>query len=219
MGTDRMVSQFAGLSCNQRILKRAMDIVISGLGLLLLGWLILLGAAAATLSTRRIGFFRQVRVGRYGRRFKVVKLRTMKSLPGLDSTVTTAHDCRITRVGKLLRRTKIDELPQLWNVLIGQMSMVGPRPDVPGFADKLTGKDRAILSLKPGMTGPATLCFRDEERLLAKVPDPERHNREVLFPAKVEINLEYLANYTLRADIKYLLWTLVPRLRRADGFL
>jgi lipopolysaccharide/colanic/teichoic acid biosynthesis glycosyltransferase len=123
----------------------------------------------------------------------------------ITTSVTTAKDPRITRLGRFWRRTKIDELPQLWNVLRGEMSLVGPRPEVPGFADLLTGTEALILTVRPGITGPATLHFRDEERLLALQDDPEAYNRTVLFPAKVQMNLEYIRTYSFRRDLA-LLW-------------
>ncbi|MDH3511416.1 MAG: sugar transferase, partial [Gammaproteobacteria bacterium] len=106
------------------------------------------------------------------------------------------------------RRYKLDELPQLWNVLIGNMSFVGPRPDVAGFLDRLEGDDREILKLRPGITGPASIRYRDEEEILAGVDDPERTNIEVIWPDKVRINREYLNNWSFRQDIKYILDTL-----------
>jgi lipopolysaccharide/colanic/teichoic acid biosynthesis glycosyltransferase len=111
-------------------------------------------------------------------------------------------------MGRILRRTKIDELPQLWNVLKGDMSFVGPRPDVSGFADKLMGVERAVLSVRPGITGPASLKYSDEEVLLAKVEDPEVYNREVIWPDKVRINLMYIKNWSLVGDLRYLLQTI-----------
>ena len=144
------------------------------------------------LDTSANGFFTQEHVGRDGRRFRMIKLRTMRVDPGLRTTVTTAGDARITRVGRLLRRAKLDELPQLINVLKGDMSFVGPRPDVPAFADTLAGEDRIILSVRPGITGPATLKYRDEETLLAEADDPEAYNSEVIYPDKVRINREYV---------------------------
>ena len=176
---------------------------------MILWWLILLGFLIATIDTRQNGFFTQNRVGRGGRTFKVVKIRTMRKVQGLDTTVTTSMDARITKWGRILRRLKIDELPQLMNVLLGNMSLVGPRPDVPGYADKLTGDDRVILSIRPGITGPATLKYRDEEEILASVEDPEAYNREVIFPDKVRINREYIKNYTLLSDIRYIIRTVV----------
>ena len=139
--------------------------------------------------------------------FKVVKLRTMR--PENGTTVTTANDARITAMGQRLRRWKLDELPQLWNVLIGDMSFVGPRPDVPGFLDKLTGEDRALLTLRPGITGPASLKYRDEEQILAQVGEPERYNAEVIWPDKVRINLEYLRSWSLGKDLGFIIKTVL----------
>ena len=193
--------------------KRLFDLTAAATGLLATGWLIGLGWVVARRSTGA-GFFAQERVGREGRRFRVVKLQTMRpSAPGA-TTVTASTDPRITRVGRLLRRTKLDELPQLWNVLKGEMSLVGPRPDVPGFADRLQGEDRAVLALRPGITGPATLAFHDEESLLASVDDPEQYNSEVIWPEKVAMNLHYARHCTFLGDCLRLLATVLPPLRR-----
>lgn len=160
---------------------------------------------AASISTGSNGLFIQERVGLYGRRFKIIKIRTMRvSDHARDTTVTCANDVRITKVGRVIRRWKIDELPQLWNIIVGDMSFVGPRPDVPGFADRLTGEEKTILSVRPGVTGPATLKYRDEEEILAKQSDPEAYNREVIFPDKVRINLEYIQNWHFSDDILYI---------------
>lgn len=194
-----------GLSRPDQVVKRAFDIALSLVGLILFGWLILLAAAAATVDTGRNGFFRQTRVGKDGRLFKVIKIRTMRALPSMQTTVTSADDPRITRLGRFLRRAKIDELPQLVNVLLGQMSFVGPRPDVPGFADRLSEDDRLILTVRPGITGPATLRFRNEEALLAAQPDPEVYNRTVIYPEKVRLNRQYVLHYSFRQDLA-LMW-------------
>src|SRR5688572_8920989 len=119
----------------------------------------------------------------------------------MNTVVTTEHDPRITPLGRWFRKTKLDELPQLINVLLGQMSLVGPRPDVPGFADQLSGEDRIILSVHPGMTGPATLRFRYEEQELARQVNPERYNRDVIYPEKVRLNREYVESYSFTKDI------------------
>lgn len=193
----------------QAALKRSFDVTFAALGLLVSAPLIALGWLAATLETRRNGFFLQDRIGMNGRPFRIVKLRTMHdSLSGLGS-VTAANDPRITRSGAFLRRTKIDELPQLWNVLVGDMSFVGPRPDVPGYADQLQDDDRIILSVRPGITGPATLKYRNEEVLLGRQPDPQRYNREVIWPDKVRINREYVAQRSFLGDLKYLVKTVI----------
>ncbi|MGR3572922.1 sugar transferase [Brevirhabdus sp.] len=188
-------------------LKRLFDIVVAALGLALLWPVIAVTWYMAGRDTGASGFFCQQRVGRGGKLFKVVKLRTMRPVAG--TTVTQAGDVRITRLGAKLRRYKLDELPQLWNVLIGNMSFVGPRPDVPGFMDQLPGSDRKILMLRPGITGPATLKYRNEEVLLAGVDDPERYNAEVIWPDKVRINLEYLNDWSFRKDIGYIVKTVL----------
>jgi len=201
----------------QAFAKRSFDLLLAISGIILTGWLILLAWLIATVDTRSNGMFTQLRVGKNGHLFRVFKIRTMRPQPNGNttqadpdewSTVTTASDDRITRLGRLWRKTKIDELPQLVNVLLGQMSFVGPRPDVPGFADKLQGDDRIILAMRPGITGPATLRFRDEENLLASVDDPEKYNREVIFPEKVKLNREYLENWSLWRDIIFIWQTI-----------
>jgi lipopolysaccharide/colanic/teichoic acid biosynthesis glycosyltransferase len=200
-------NQPAILRPGNRIAKRAFDIGLSLLGLLVFGWLMLLAALLATIDTRQNGFFTQTRVGQGGQLFRTIKIRTMRNVPGVTTTVTSARDPRITRLGRFFRRTKLDELPQLINVLLGQMSFVGPRPDVPSFADQLSGADRIILAIRPGITGPATLSFRHEEALLAAQADPERYNREVIYPEKVRLNRIYIEQYNLRKDLTYLIQT------------
>jgi len=200
------MSQAQGLTPRQRLAKRSFDLCLSAFGLLLVGWLIVAAWIVAAIDTRGNGFFTQVRVGRNGRPFRVIKIKTMDS--GRGSTVTVSGDPRITRTGVWLRRLKLDELPHLINVLIGDMSFVGPRPDVPGYADCLEGDDRIILRLRPGITGPATLKYRDEESLLASRDDPEAYNRDVIWPDKVRLNRAYLENWSLRRDWLYIWQTL-----------
>ncbi len=192
------------LSWTNRIAKRFFDLVVGLIGLVVVSPLIAAGWLAATISTHENGFFMQARVGRYGKLFRVIKLRTMRDHHEVFTTVTTECDPRITRVGRFLRAAKLDELPQLINVVLGQMSLVGPRPDVPGFADQLAGEARAILNLRPGITGPATLEFLNEQELLAAQPDPVSYNRDVIWPRKVELNLEYLRHYTFWRDLAYI---------------
>lgn len=152
-------------------------------------------------------FFLQKRVGENGKLFTIIKIKTM--YPNKKgSTVTTANDSRITKSGKFFRKYKIDELPQLINVLKGDMSFVGPRPDVPGYADKLEGEDRIILSIKPGITGPASLKYKNEEEILANVENPNEYNDKVIWPDKVKINKEYIKNWSLKKDIEYIIKTL-----------
>src|SRR5690606_28446824 len=167
------------------IKKRTFDILFSFFGIVVLGPIILIAAFVSWLDTGISGFFKQERVGMHGRVFKVIKIRSMRPVKGINTSVTTDKDPRISKIGRFWRKTKIDELPQLWNVLVGEMSFVGPRPDVPGFADKLEGEERLILSIRPGITGPASLRFKNEEEILAAQPDPERYNREVIWPEKV----------------------------------
>lgn len=159
--------------------------------------------------------FRQVRIGRDGKPFPLVKFRTMSG-DQAGETVTTADDPRITPLGAKLRRYKLDELPELWNVLVGDMSFVGPRPDVPGYADALKGDDREILRLLPGITGPATLKYRNEEQLLASVEDPVRYNDEVIFPDKVRLNRYYLHHRSFGMDLR-ILWATVLGKKMAFG--
>ena len=197
-----------GLSFLDALLKRSFDLSVALVGLVFSSWLILLAWITASINTRSNGFFVQKRVGRNGRLFNVVKIKTMRPIKSIDTTITAENDPRITRLGALFRKTKIDELPQLWNVLLGQMSFVGPRPDVSGYADKLTGEQRVVLSIRPGITGPATLKYKNEEALLAAQNDPKKFNDEVIFPDKVKVNMEYIYNYSFKRDIRYILQTL-----------
>lgn len=154
--------------------------------------------------------YTQKRVGKEGKLFTIYKFRTMRV--GTDqSSVSVAGESRITPLGEKLRRYKIDELPELWNVLIGDMSFVGPRPDVPGYADCLTGDDRKILSLRPGITGPASLKYRDEEYLLAKQQNPKEYNDTVIFPDKVRLNKYYLEHYSFWKDLQMIFCTILGK--------
>ena len=205
--SDSLSYGTAGLGSVQALQKRAFDLFFAVLGLLAAWWLILLAWVVASIDTRSNGFFIQKRVGRHGKMFRVVKMKTMRPIASFETTVTRRGDPRITPLGAFFRRTKIDELPQLWNVLLGDMSFVGPRPDVPGFADKLQGEERAMLSIRPGITGPATLKYRNEEAFLATQADPETYNHEVIWPDKVQMNLDYIRNWSLRNDIHYIIQT------------
>ena len=209
MGAMVIASKLNSLSVRQAGIKRVFDFVFSLLGLVLSGWLIVLAWLAASLDTRSNGFFTQARVGKDGKQFTLVKIKTMRPGHELTTTVTRSGDPRITSLGRFFRKTKIDELPQLWNVLCGDMSFVGPRPDVPGFADQLEGEERLLLSIRPGITGPATLKYRNEEKLLAAAADPEVYNRDVIWPDKVLINLEYICTWSLAKDIKYIWRTVI----------
>lgn len=185
----------------QTVTKRIFDIVLSLVAVVSLGWLIVIAVIIATFDTGKFGLFTQRRIGRYGKDFSVFKIRTMRD-SGSSSVITTSSDDRITRIGRIFRATKIDELPQIVNVLIGDMSLVGPRPDVEGYWDRLTGDARRVLELRPGLTGPATVVFMDEEQLLDEQDDPVEFNDNVLFPKKVRLNIEYYDSYTMLKDIQ-----------------
>lgn len=151
--------------------------------------------------------FKQKRVGQHGKLFTMYKFRSM-TVSHSGSSISVKGENRITPLGAKLRKYKIDELPELWNILIGDMSLVGPRPDVPGYADKLEGDDRRILLLKPGITGPASLKYRNEEELLAEQENPIEYNDKVIFPDKVKINIEYLDNWSFWGDIELIFKTI-----------
>lgn len=197
-----------GLRQQDAILKRSFDLIISSLFLVCTGWIILTAWILATIDTQRNGFFRQNRVGRNGCLFEVIKIRSMTEVNGVSGTITTEGDLRITKFGKLLRKTKIDELPQFFNVFKGEMSLVGPRPDVPGYADNLEGKDRIILTVRPGVTGPASIKYRHEENLLATQYDPVWYNNNILWPDKVRLNRQYVENWSFKKDLQYI-WTTI----------
>ena len=192
------------------ILKWIFDRVIALIGLIvLLPVFLVVGILIKIKMPDGPILFRQKRVGEGGRIFTMVKFRSMV-VSHSGSSVSVAGESRIPPLGAKLRKYKLDELPELWNVLIGDMSFVGPRPDVPGFADKLVGEEREILQLRPGITGPASLKYRNEEEILASVDDPIRYNAEVIYPDKVRINLDYLRHWSFARDLKYIVQTLLP---------
>ena len=154
--------------------------------------------------------FKQRRVGQHGQLFTMYKFRSM-TVGHSGSSVSVKGESRITPLGAKLRKYKLDELPELWNVLIGDMSLVGPRPDVPGYADKLEGENRRMLLLKPGITGPSSLKYRNEEEILAEQENPQKYNDAVLFPDKVQINIEYLDNWSFWNDIKIIIYTVLGK--------
>jgi len=193
------------------LFKRLFDIFFSFVGLILLLPIIVVSWLVASLDTGSNGFFIQKRVGKNGRLFNLVKIKTMNCIEGVETTVTSSKDARITRSGSFLRRSKLDELPQLWNILIGQMSFVGPRPDVPSYADRLTGKDLIVLSVRPGITGPASLKYKNEEEMLSLQAAPEKYNDEVIWPDKVRINRDYIENYSFCKDLYYIWKTILGR--------
>ena len=177
----------------QLALKRLMDVVISGCALLVLWPLLLLIALAIKIDDPGPVFYRQVRVGRNGKEFRIFKFRTMvvdADKKGLQ--ITVGRDSRITRVGAFLRKTKLDELAQLLNVLAGEMSFVGPRPEVPKYVDLYTPYQRQVLLVRPGITDYASIAYRNENDLLEGAQDPERMYIDEIMPAKIELNMKYL---------------------------
>ena len=193
------------------ILKWIFDRIVSFIGLSCL-WPVLI-VVAILIKIKMPGgpaLFTQKRVGRHGKLFTMHKFRSM-TVSHSGSSVSVAGEARITPLGAVLRKYKLDELPELWDVLIGNMSFVGPRPDVPGYADQLNGDDRRVLELRPGITGPASLKYRDEEELLAKVENPIEYNDTVIYPDKVRINLYYLDHYSFIKDIQMILCTVLGK--------
>ena len=189
------------ISVQQLFIKRLFDLF---LGLLLLPLLvipILIFVIIATIDTKTFGVFQQERIGQHGKPFMMYKVRSLR----IEAHALGQLDKSASSFGRWLRRYKLDELPQLFNVLLGQMSFVGPRPDVKGYADVLQGENRIVLLLKPGVTGPATLKYRHEEELLAKQPHPEWYNDHVIWPDKVKINCCYIKNWSFWKDVEWLI--------------
>lgn len=178
--------------------KRAFDVIFSFIGLLFTGLFIFIFWIIATIDTKSNGFFWQARIGQFGKVFRIYKLRTMKSNSGNH----------ISAIGKFLRKSKIDEFPQLYNVLKGEMSIVGPRPDIAGYYDLLSGEDRKILELKPGITSLASIKYYNEVELLNCEQNPQKYNDEIIFPDKVKMNLDYYYNRSLLLDIKIIIKTI-----------
>ena len=191
------------------VLKFVFDRFFAFLGLIILSPVILVIYILHKIKMPKGRFlYRQVRVGKGGKPFRIFKIRTMVSDSETSGSVTTADDERILPFGKWLRDSKVDTFMELINILIGDMSFVGPRPDVPGYADKLEGDDRVILKMRPGLTGPASIKYRHEDRILAQQNDPQRYNDEVIWPDKVKINKEYYENWSIWSDIS-ILWQTV----------
>jgi len=189
--------------------KRLFDVFFSLLGLLFLSPLLCLIGLAVTRSSPGGVFFWQERVGLEGKIFRICKFRTMgASADRLGPAITSAGDPRITRIGRWLRRRKLDELPQLWNVLKGEMSLVGPRPELPSYVRNYTSAERRVLSARPGITDLASLAYRNEEEMLAKAADREQFYRQTLLPHKLALNLEYIRSLSFRNDIGLIVRTL-----------
>lgn len=196
-------------------MKRCFDILASGCGLLVLSPLFLILALWIPLDSPGPVFYRQTRVGRGGRDFRIFKFRTMRVGADKGSLVTIGgRDPRVTRAGDFLRRLKLDELPQLINVLVGDMSLVGPRPEVRKYVDLYTPEQLHVLDVRPGMTDAASIKYHNESELLGQAEDPEDYYIHVVMPDKLAINLDYVRNHSLWGDIKLILktiWTVVTR--------
>lgn len=187
--------------------KRVFDVVLVVALLPLLTIPVLLLIIIASFDTQQFGIFSQYRVGQHAKLFRIYKIRTLKG----SNHQLGRIEYSATRLGKYLRRSKLDEFPQLFNVLVGDMSFVGPRPDLQGFADTLESDDRIILVVKPGITGPATLKYRDEERILKQQSDPNAYNRTVIWADKVKINKKYVQNYSFYLDLTLILKSILNK--------
>ncbi len=194
------------LTKTQKRMKRIYDLVLVFVLLPILVVPLFVLFVLATLSTKQYGFFVQQRIGHLGKPFALYKIRSLKGSNHEDVASIVKNE---TKFGGWLRSTKLDELPQLFNVLNGDMSLVGPRPDVAGYADRLEGDDRIILSVKPGITGPATIKYRNEDQLLLQQINPKNFNDAVIWPDKVIINKNYIKNWSLLKDIGYMFASLV----------
>jgi len=188
--------------------KRALDLSVSAVGLLVLSPVFLAIAIGIKLTSRGKVFFRQTRIGRQGRPFGIFKFRSMYTGGADDCAITVASDRRITPLGKFLRRCKLDELPQLWNVVCGDMSLVGPRPEVPAYVAHYTSEQRVVLSVRPGITDPSSLAYRDEETILEAASDPEHFYRTRILPDKLARSGDYLQRVTFSSDLRIILETL-----------
>ena len=189
-------------------MKRIFDILVSGIGLICLSPLLLIVAIWIKLDSHGPVFYRQVRVGRYNKDFRIFKFRSMRIGSDKGSLVTIGgRDPRITRSGYFIRKFKIDELPQLINVLVGDMSLVGPRPEVRHYVNYWTEEQMHVLDVRPGITDPASIKFRNENELLAQAEDPEKYYIEVIMQEKIKLYLDYVKKNSLWYDIKLIFQT------------
>lgn len=194
----------------QYLYKNIFDYSVAILSLPLVLPVILVCWIIASIDTKSNGFFYQNRIGKNGLPFRVIKIKTMYNPTKSEqrSAITANVQTKISKSGSIFRKYKLDELPQILNILSGNMSFVGPRPDVPGYADCLQGEDRIVLKLKPGITGPASIKYKNEEKILAAQTNPQEYNDTIIWPDKVQINKTYYNNYTFSKDIKYILQTI-----------
>ncbi len=197
-----------GLSLFKRIAKRSFDILLAVMILPIIAPISLVLVIFAKIFNGR-GLFIQSRVGRYGELFNLYKICSMRQVEGYTTNITTDNDPRITAFGRIIRKTKLDEFPQILNVLKGDMSFVGPRPDVIEAYQDLKTDDAVLLCVRPGITGAASVAFKDEEEILASVDDPEEYNRNVVFPAKVKLNKDYINRQSLLLDFKIMALTVM----------
>ncbi len=196
-------------------MKRLFDIFLSFIGLLLLSPILLLIAILVKLSSKGTVFFTQIRIGKNFKPFKLYKFRSMIiSDPKAGLPITSADDPRITKIGKILRKTKLDEIPQLLNVLIGDMSFVGPRPEVEKYISLFKNEYRIILSIKPGITDYAAIEFSNEEQILKKYSNPEEGYIKEILPKKIELYKKYLNDYSFKGDIKIIFATIYKILKK-----
>lgn len=185
------------MTFSQVYIKRIFDILLSVICLFIFLIPIILLIFLSTIDTKELGIFLQTRVGQNSKLFKIIKIKTLN------------RNGNCSEYGKFIRKIRLDETTQLINILIGQMSFVGPRPDIVGFADKLVGDDRVILTVRPGLTGPATLKFYNENDLLINISNPKEYNRKIIWPQKIILNKEYVNNYHIFNDIKYIVKTII----------
>jgi len=201
------------------MIKRLFDIVVASVGLIVLTPLFVIVGLLVKLDSSGTVFYKGARIGKDGVLFEMYKFRTMvANADRMGSALTHSQDCRITRVGRTLRKWKVDEFPQLINVLRGEMSVVGPRPESPGFVEHYTPEQRQVLQVKPGMTGLTQIMFRHEEALLSRCPDLEKDYVEKIMPQKLALDLEYIANRSFFLDVRLIVQTFLCLLK-ADEFV
>jgi len=207
-GNDELRDVLAKKKLNLSI-KRAFDLLVSLIGLFILSLLFVIVAIVIKIDTNGPIFYKQVRVGRFGKSFKIIKFRTMiTEADKKGMQITVGGDARITKAGKLLRRSKIDELPQLINIVTGNMSFVGPRPEVPKYVGLYNESQKQVLLVRPGITDPASIKYRNENDILARSSDPERTYIEEIMPAKLDLNLQYIRKFSLINDISVIFKTI-----------
>lgn len=191
------------------ILKRCFDLFFSVLGVLILLPLIIVVSILIKLTSKGAVLFKQVRVTKDGKLFKIYKFRTMRENSEGNKQITVGNDSRITSIGHILRKTKLDELPQLFNVIKGEMSLVGPRPEVSRYVELYTEEQRKILSVPAGITDYASIYFSNESELLGKAEDPEKYYIEKIMPHKIDLNMKYINNMGILTDIKIIMLTIL----------